>query len=89
MDNELRSLLAIQQNRLDAINEVLLNPDTKIINAFLDVVKKYGTPEEINRKAIAARSLENLFSKVNERNPAYLKDLKWLQEQVKIGRFIY
>lgn len=88
MDNELRSLLEIQHNRLDAINEVLLNPDTKIVNAFLDVVKKYGTPEEINRKARAARSLENLFAKVSERKPAYLKDLEWLQEQVKIGRFI-
>jgi hypothetical protein len=88
MDNELRSLLEIQHNRLDAINEVLLNPDTKIINAFLDVVKKYGTPEEINRKAKQARSLDNLLAKVNERKPSYLKDLDWLQEQVKIGRFI-
>lgn len=88
MDNELRGLLEIQHNRLDAINEVLLNPDTKIINGFLDVVKKYGTPEEINRKAIQARSLDNLLAKVNERKPEYLKDLEWLQEQVKIGRFI-
>jgi hypothetical protein len=88
MENELRSLLEIQHNRLDAINEVLLNPDTKIINAFLDVVKKYGTPEEINRKARQAGSLDNLLAKVNDRQPAYLKDLEWLQEQVKIGRFI-
>jgi hypothetical protein len=88
MDNELRSLLAIQQDRLDAINEVLLNPDTKIINAFLDVVKKYGTPDEINKKAKVARSLDNLLAKVNERNPSYLKDLEWLQEQVKVGGFI-
>ena len=41
MDTELRSLLEIPHNRLDAINEVLLNPDSKIINAFLDIVKKY------------------------------------------------
>jgi hypothetical protein len=88
MDNELRSLLEIQHNRLDAINEVLLNPDTKIINAFLDVVKKYGTPEEIDRKARQARSLDNLLARVNERKPAYLKDLEWLQEQARIGRFI-
>jgi hypothetical protein len=88
MDNELRSLLEIQHNRLDAINEVLLDPDIKIIQAFLEVVKKYGTPQEINRKARQARSLDNLLARVNERQPAYLKDLEWLQEQVKIGRFI-
>jgi hypothetical protein len=88
MDNELRSLLEIQQDRLDAINEILLNPDTKIVNAFLDIVKKYGTPQEINRKARQARSLDNLLARVNEKQPAFLKDLQWLQEQVKIGRFI-
>src|SRR3972149_2701699 len=88
MENNLRDLLEIRHNRLDAINEVLLNPDTKIINSFLEVVKKYGTPEEINRKAKEARSLENLFAKVNEKKPEYIKDLEWLQEQARSTRFI-
>jgi len=88
MDNILRELLAIPYARLDAVNEVLLNPDTKIINAFLEVVKKYGTPEEINSKAREARSLENLFAKVNERKPEYIKDLEWLQERAKSTDFI-
>lgn len=88
MDNILRELLAIPYARLDAVNEVLLNPDTKIIDAFLEVVKKYGTPEEINSKAREARSLENLFAKVNERKPEYIKDLEWLQERAKSTDFI-
>lgn len=88
MDHELRGLLEIPPDRLDAVNEVLLNPDTQILNAFLDVVKKYGTPEEINRKAAAARALENLFAKVNERRPEYIRDLEWLQEQARRGSFI-
>ena len=88
MENELRGSLEIQQNRLDAINEVLLNPDTKIINDFLDVVKRYGTPEEINRKAREARSLDNLFARVNERKPEFIKDLEWLKQQAGSGRFI-
>ena len=88
MTNNLQQLLEISPDRLDSINEVLLHPDTEIINSFLDVVKKYGTPEEINRKAKAARSLDNLLAKVNERKPEYLRDLEWLQEQVKTGRFI-
>lgn len=85
---DLQHLLQIPCERLDAINEVLLNPDTKIIRAFLDVVGKYGTPEEINRKAQEARSLDNLFAKIRERKPEYLKDLEWLQEEARSGRFI-
>lgn len=88
MDNKLRDLLEIRPVRLDAINEVLLNPDTKIINAFLDVVKKYGTPEEINRKAEKARSLENLFAKVKSTKPEFIRDLEWLTEQRESGRFV-
>ena len=88
MKDNLRDLLAIPRDRLDAINEVLLNPDTKIINAFLDVIHKYGTPEEINAKAAEARKLENLYAKVRERNPEYIKDLDWLKGQVQSGKFI-
>jgi hypothetical protein len=88
MDNKYRELLKIPTDRLDAINEVLLNPDTKIINAFLDVVAKYGTPEEINRKAVEARKLENLYAKVKERKPEFVKDLDWLKEQREANKFI-
>ena len=81
---ELQQLLQISCDRLDAINKVLLDPDTKIIRAFLDVVKKYGTPEEINQKAREARSLDNLLAKTKEKKPEYIKDLEWLQEQTKV-----
>jgi len=88
MDHKFRELLEIRHNRLDAINEVLLDPNSKIINAFLDVVAKYGTPEEINRKAAEARKLENLFARVNEKKPEFLKDLGWLKEQREANKFI-
>ncbi|MCK6584798.1 MAG: hypothetical protein HUU11_05435 [Anaerolineales bacterium] len=88
MTNNLRQLLEIRHSRLDAINDVLLDPDSKIINAFLDVVAKYGTPEEINRKAAEARKLENLYAKVIERAPEYVKDLDWLKEQREAKKFI-
>lgn len=84
----LREKLAIPQNRLDDINAVLLNPDTKVINDFLAIVAKYGTPEEINRKHVEARKLEVLLKKVEEKNPGYVKDLKWLMEQRDRGAFI-
>jgi hypothetical protein len=88
MTNDLQQLLRIPNDRLDAINEVLLNPDTKIIQDFLDVVAKYGTPEEINRKAVEARKLENLYAKVQQTHPEYRKDLDWLADTAKHGRFI-
>jgi hypothetical protein len=84
----LRDLLNIPTNRLDAINKVLLDPDSKIMKAFMDVVSKYGTPEEINAKANKARKYENLLKKVEEKKPEYLKDLQWLAEQRDRGAFI-
>ncbi len=85
---DLRQRLQIAQDRLDAINEMLLNPDMEIINDFLAVVEKYGTPEEINQKAIEAGKLENLLKKVAEQTPEYMKDLEWLIEQRDNGAFI-
>ena len=88
MTEDLRQRLAIPPARLDAINAVLLNPNERVINDFLAVVAKYGSPEEINAKAKTARQLPNLLERVAETNPAYLADLAWLQEQRDQGAFI-
>ena len=76
MTQDLRKLLEIPHARLDEINALLLNPDEQVINDFLAVVEKYGTPEEINAKAKEARKLDNLLAKVKEVKPEYLEDLK-------------
>jgi hypothetical protein len=81
-------MLAIPENRLESINAVLLDPDSKVINNFLEVVAKYGTPEEINRKHREARKLENLMKQVEERAPGHIADLKWLMEQRDNGAFV-
>lgn len=88
MDNKYRKLLKIPSDRLEAINEVLLDPNSKVMQAFMDVVAKYGTPEEINAKAAEARKLENLLKKVEQIKPEYIKDLKWLEEQRDKNAFI-
>ena len=88
MTQDLRDLLKIPHARLDEINALLLNPDEQVINDFLAVVEKYGTPEEINAKAEEARKLDNLFAKVKEVKPEYLDDLNWLTEQRDAGTFI-
>lgn len=85
---DLRKLLAIPTNRLEAINAVLLDPDSKVINNFLEVVAKYGAPEEINRKHREARKLENLMKQVEARAPGHIADLKWLLEQRERGAFV-
>lgn len=88
MTQDLRNLLKIPHTRLDEINALILNPDERVINDFLAVVAKYGTPEEINAKAAEARKMENLLAKVKEIKPEYLDDLKWLEEQRDAGAFI-
>ncbi|HEX7542378.1 MAG TPA: hypothetical protein VF352_09625, partial [Anaerolineales bacterium] len=87
MGKDLRSLLAIPTDRLDAINAVLLDPGEKVMNDFLAVVAKYGTPEEINRKHRESRKLDHLMKIVGERAPGHVKDLKWLKEQRDRGAF--
>ena len=86
--DDFRHLLQIPAARLDDINAVLSNPDTRVINDFLAVVAKYGTPEQINQKAAAARQLPALLKKVGETRPEYLSDLRWLEEQRDRGAFI-
>ncbi len=88
MSDPLRHRLKISPDRLDDLNRVLLNPDTRVIDDFLKVVGKYGTPEEINRKAADSRRPALLREKVAQSNPAYLKDLDWLAEQRDQRAFI-
>lgn len=88
MANDIRQRLRIPHARLDDINAVLLNPDERVINDFLAVVAKYGSPEEINAQARAARQLPALLAKVEAAQPAYLPDLQWLTDMRDRGAFI-
>ncbi|MBU0703793.1 MAG: hypothetical protein KKC18_07985 [Chloroflexi bacterium] len=85
-DNQNR--LKISRERLDEINELLLDPNSQVINDFIAVVEKHGTVEEINRKAQEARKLPNLMARLKEINSPYLADLEWLTEQRDRGAFI-
>ena len=88
MPADLRTRLAIPPKRLDDLNALLLAPDTRVVNDILAVIAKYGTPEEINRKARAARQLPALLERVKATKSEYLTDLKWLDEQRAKGAFI-
>ena len=88
MNERTRQLLKIDTSRLDDINAILLNPEMRVVNDFLEVVARYGTPEEINRKAAEARQLPNLLRRVEQTHPEYLRDLEWLTEQRDRKAFI-
>lgn len=88
MTNDLQARLAISSEQLDEINALLLDPNNRAIKAFLEVVARYGTPEEINRRASKARSLPNLMARLREVGSPYVADLEWLIEQRDRGAFI-
>jgi hypothetical protein len=86
--SDLRQRLMIPAARLDALNAVLLDPNTQVVSDLLHVVAKYGSPEEINRQARAARQMPRLLERVRATRPEYLADLKWLEQQRDRGAFI-
>lgn len=88
MNQEIRKKLQIPYDRLDEVNQILLDPDMRIINDFIRVVEKYGTPEEINQKANEARKLDHLLEKTEQIKPEYIKDLNWLRDQRDQNAFI-
>jgi len=87
-DRYLRERLKIGSSVVEEINRFLLDPDSSIINAMLQVVAKYGTPEEINAKAREAQQLPNLIGKLRNMESPYLKDLEWLIAERDRGSFV-
>ena len=88
MIENLRERLRIPSERLDVINAIFTDSNMKVVDDFLDVVSKYGTPEEINAKARQASNLSTLLHLVEKIRPEYLADLKWLEEQRDKKAFI-
>ncbi|RLB20636.1 MAG: hypothetical protein DRG76_10650 [Deltaproteobacteria bacterium] len=86
--SDLRNRLKISTDKLDEINRFLLDPNNGLINALLNIVEKYGGPEEINRKAAEARDLNNLKRRLKEIDSPNLADIEWLEEQRDKKAFI-
>ena len=85
---DLQQRLEIPKAYLDSVNQILLDPNSEVMQKFLAVVAKYGTPEELNRKHVQSRRLENLLDLVAKKSPAAVDDLKWLMEQRDKGAFL-
>ncbi|MDD5646356.1 MAG: hypothetical protein PHW86_04230 [Candidatus Bipolaricaulis sp.] len=86
--SDLQRRLAIPPDHLEAINELLLDPEAAVIRDFLAVVEKHGGPEVINRKAKAARELPNLLRRLREVDSPYIKDIEWLTCERDRGAFV-
>lgn len=86
--NELRERLKISPARVDEINAFLLDPGNELINGLLEIVARYGGPEEINRRAAEARRLDNLTARLKEMGSPYLADLEWLIRQREAKAFV-
>ncbi len=84
----LREQLRISNEYLDEINDLMLDPGNELVNELLQVVEKYGGPEEINRKAREARKLDNLLDRLQEQGSPYLADIRWLEEQIDANAFV-
>jgi hypothetical protein len=85
---DLRARLAIPADRLDELNAYLLDPASRIINDLLEIVARYGTPDEVNRRAREAGELPNLLARVEATRPEFLADLAWLEHQRDAGAFV-
>ena len=88
MNDSLRENLRIPIDRLEAINDLLTNPDSLVINEFMEVVNKFGTPTQINQQAQSARRQSVLLDEVKAIQPKYIDDLEWLERQRDNGAFI-
>ena len=88
MTPDLRERLAIPAARLAELNAFLLDPDSRVVNDVLAVIARYGTPEEINRKARSAGELPALLDRVRAAHPEYLADLEWLAGERERDAFV-
>ena len=86
--SELRALLEISEERLQEVNAMLTDPANDTVGQILEIVEKYGGPEEINRKAAEAGDFDNLMARLKEIDSPYVADIEWLIEQRDKGAFI-
>lgn len=78
---DLKDRLKIKTNDLDVINQLITNPDNRMVRELCELIEKFGGVEAINKKAEEARKPENLMQRLKEMDSPYLADLEWLIEQ--------
>jgi hypothetical protein len=85
---DLRQRLRISEDRLNEVNALLTDPNNETVSRILEIVEKYGGPQEINRKAAEAGKFENLVARLKQINSPYVAELDWLAQQRTTGAFV-
>ncbi|MBN1836623.1 MAG: hypothetical protein JW820_12285 [Spirochaetales bacterium] len=84
----LRQRLAIDRGRIEEINALLLDPHNELVQRLLEIVERFGGPEEINRRAAESRRLKSLLARLQAEGPSYRRDLEWLTTVRDDGAFV-
>jgi hypothetical protein len=84
----LKEKLKIKEENLKEINDFLLRKDNPLTNGLFKIVEKYGSVDEINRKAKETRKLENLMKRLEKKKSPFVKDIEWLIKQRDSEAFI-
>ena len=56
----MKEKLIIQQKDVDAVNQMLVNPDSQLLQDLCDLVEKFGGAVAINEKAKLIEELKNI-----------------------------
>jgi hypothetical protein len=88
VNRALRAKLRIPAGNLAEVNRFLVDPDNTLIDGVLEVISKYGTVDEINRKSADARKLPHLMARLRSMSSPYVRDLEWLLDARDHGSFI-
>jgi hypothetical protein len=84
----LKERLKINEDNLREINSFLLRKDNPLVDSVLQVVDKYGSVDEINRRAKEAQKIENLMGRLERKKSSFIKDLRWLMKMRDEEAFI-
>ena len=77
----LKEMLKIETKDLDIVNQLITNPDNKLVKELCDLIEKFGGAAAINEKAKLARNPETLMQRLKDINSPYVADIEWLIEQ--------
>lgn len=82
------SVFKIRYEDLDEVNSLMDDRSSPVIKPLLNIVRKYGTVKQINRKAAKSGSLGSMMDRLKTVRPDYERDVRWLIEQRETGRFV-
>jgi len=83
-----KNVMTLGGENLESVNRYLQDSACREINELERIIAKYGTPREINARALEARSLPNIVERLRNMESPYLQDIQWLASVRDKGAFI-